>query len=275
MAIDEALLAHAEPGGPLVLRIYQWSEPTLSLGHFQATSDIPAPLQSMPWVKRKTGGGAIVHDLELTYSIIVPKQPGNDQKGPNEELYRSVHQSILDGLIAMGFAAQLAESCTCSIANAEHPNPFLCFLRRSPIDLVVGPHKILGSAQRRTMSGLLQHGSLLLRHSSFATELLGLNDLQTANRPAAGEPNGSSSLWQPHPTADKTNPDASHRAQFSTNRAPSGPVSEELTALREQWCGWLAVQTQLGIDRVLPCQWRNGTLNDLPAVLRSFEAIGI
>lgn len=275
MAIDEALLANAQPGGPLVLRMYQWSEPTLSLGHFQAEADIPIALRPMPRVKRKTGGGAIVHDLELTYSIIVPKRSGNEQKGPNEELYRSVHQSILDGLIEKGFKAELAETCTCSVANNVHANPFLCFLRRSPIDLVVGPHKILGSAQRRTMTGLLQHGSLLLRYSSFATELLGLNDLQTAAHSIAGQPDSNFDVRPAGLASDQSDPTAASQDQLPGSQPRRDHDLSELRSLRERWGDWLAGRIQQGIDRVLPCRWRSGTLNEMPSVLRSFEANGI
>src|SRR5690242_18095105 len=74
MAIDEALLESAAGGGPLTLRFYQWSEPTLSLGYFQRYEDRslhPASLDC-PIVRRPTGGGAILHDKELTYSLALP-----------------------------------------------------------------------------------------------------------------------------------------------------------------------------------------------------------
>ena len=176
---------------PLVLRIYRWSEPTLSLGHFQRVEDLALAadtqanpqLREIPWVKRKTGGGAILHDLELTYSIIVPAtwsfQAGtvrtlpdrsgsfDPSKGHSEGLYRAVHDSVVSGLIELGISASLSESCTCKVAGRESTEgePFLCFHRRTPVDVVVGEHKVLGSAQRRSRFGLLQHGSLLIRSS--------------------------------------------------------------------------------------------------------------
>jgi lipoate-protein ligase A len=187
MEIDEALLMGARADDPIVVRIYQWQEPTLSLGHFQTIDqwkrdprvrDV-AEFDQVPWVRRKTGGGAILHDQEWTYSISVPSQHPRGTKGHSEILYRSVHMAIRDGLNELGWPASLAEHCTCSPTSREKGEPFLCFQRRTPVDVVVGEHKILGSAQRRHASGLLQHGSFLLHSSSIFPELRGLEQLHT------------------------------------------------------------------------------------------------
>ena len=186
MRIDDCLLQRAVPEGPIVVRIYRWSEPTLSLGHFQQIEDLvddPAgisqpSLNRLPWVRRKTGGGAILHDQEITYSFVIPASKGLLDKGANEALYRAVHEAVRDGLIRLGLEASLSENCTCSVAKKSgDEEPFLCFQRRTPVDLVVGAHKVLGSAQRRTRAGLLQHGSLLLRASREFGALLGIQDI--------------------------------------------------------------------------------------------------
>ncbi len=186
MRIDDCLLQRAVPEGPIVVRIYRWSEPTLSLGHFQQIEDLvddPAgisqpSLNRLPWVRRKTGGGAILHDQEITYSFVIPASKGLLDKGANEVLYRAVHEAVRDGLIRLGLEASLSENCTCSVAKKSgDEEPFLCFQRRTPVDLVVGAHKVLGSAQRRTRAGLLQHGSLLLRASGEFGALLGIQDI--------------------------------------------------------------------------------------------------
>ena len=193
MRIDDCLLQRAVPEGPIVVRIYRWSEPTLSLGHFQQIEDLvddPAgisqpSLNRLPWVRRKTGGGAILHDQEITYSFVIPASNGLLDKGANEVLYRAVHEAVRDGLIRLGLEASLSENCTCSVAKKSgsvakksgDEEPFLCFQRRTPVDLVVGAHKVLGSAQRRTRAGLLQHGSLLLRASREFGALLGIQDI--------------------------------------------------------------------------------------------------
>lgn len=183
----QSLTAETLPASPIVVRIYRWQEPTLSLGHFQSinqlasswdTKNVPA-LQKLPWVKRRTGGGAILHDCEWTYSITIPTMNQSSpsakghqnalpaSKGASEILYRAVHRSIAQGLQEMGVPAEFSEECTCTIKKTEQSSKsdegFLCFHRRSPLDLVIGPSKILGSAQRRGHSGLLQHGSLLMK----------------------------------------------------------------------------------------------------------------
>lgn len=186
MRIDDCLLQRASPDGPIVVRIYRWSEPTLSLGHFQQIEELAddtasrsqPSLNRLPWVRRKTGGGAILHDQEITYSFVIPASKGVMDKGANEVLYRAVHEAVRDGLIDLGVEAALSENCTCAVATtAGEKEPFLCFQRRTPVDLVVGAHKVLGSAQRRTRTGLLQHGSLLLRASREFEALRGIEDL--------------------------------------------------------------------------------------------------
>jgi lipoate-protein ligase A len=190
MEIDESMLSEATPDSPIVLRLYQWDQPTLSLGHFQSRDDLLADpvsdrypgLRQAPWVRRKTGGGAILHDQEWTYSVVIPAKPDEPSKGHSDRLYRAIHESIRDGLLAIGWAAELSENCTCGKDDREN-QPFLCFERRSPVDIVVGSSKIVGSAQRRSRAGLLQHGSILIRGSSFAPHLPGLEELPPHPKP--------------------------------------------------------------------------------------------
>ncbi len=191
MQIDDRLLLDATPNSPIVLRVYGWSEPTLSLGHFQAIESLDSDpftarqtsLRHLPWVRRRTGGGAILHDRELTYSFVIPTRERQQEKGHSESLYRAVHESVRDGLIGLGLPASLSVDCTCGsrkiggLKKTELPEPFLCFQRRTPVDVVIGEHKILGSAQRRTRTGLLQHGSLLLSASPALRELIGVEEL--------------------------------------------------------------------------------------------------
>jgi lipoate-protein ligase A len=255
MSVDEQLLLRATSDWPIVVRIYQWSTPTLSLGHFQDITereDQPA-LANLSWVRRKTGGGAIVHDQELTYSIIVPQQNGEVRKGHSELLYRAVHESVADQLRQLGWDAQLAETCTCATAKNEKKDPFLCFLRRTPVDLLVGMHKILGSAQRRSTTGLLQHGSLLIRHSLSTPRLLGLLDLPLRQSDFQDWESylaaNHSLLFSQNRNAQSSFRDRSLQANSTSD--PTFPFDVGL------WVALLTIGIRQGLDRVFQCHWLN------------------
>lgn len=216
-----SISADALPPAPIVVRIYRWQEPTLSLGHFQSIEQLStawdtknvSSLQKLPWVKRRTGGGAILHDREWTYSITIPTELRKDpstkasqsslqaSKGASETLYRAVHRSVAQGLRDLGIPAEFSEECTCPVKKdaqaSKSEEGFLCFHRRSPLDLVVGASKILGSAQRRGQSGLLQHGSLLMKASQSYPSLLGVEDCYPATSlQPAGKDGKASEAWE-------------------------------------------------------------------------------
>jgi lipoate-protein ligase A len=174
MAVDHALLETANSTGLISVRFYAWSQPTLSLGYFQpqALSRQHHASLHCPQVRRSTGGGAIVHDQEITYSLCVPSN--HRWSTENEQLYSMVHQILCDLLAQYKVDAKLFElAATPQKKEAE----FLCFLRRSQGDLIVAGNKIGGSAQRRRKNALLQHGSVLLKRSPSAPELAGIEDL--------------------------------------------------------------------------------------------------
>jgi lipoate-protein ligase A len=173
MAVDETLLETAAETGLATLRFYQWSEPTLSLGYFQAIAERqqhPAS-QACAVVRRQTGGGAILHDQELTYSLALPCAHPLAQDATS--LYEAVHDALIALLASQGLAARRLAAPSQQAA----PPPFLCFQRRSVGDVLIGDVKICGSAQRRRRGAILQHGSLLLARSRFAPELPGIVEL--------------------------------------------------------------------------------------------------
>ncbi len=184
MDIDRQLLEAAERTGSAYVRLYQWSEPTLSLGHFQAGIDrnLHMPSRDLPMVLRASGGGAIVHDQEWTYSIALPV--GRNKIGASKELYDLVHGALVDGLRGLGWdASQWTKPCAVDVheRNSDEPiacggsrptEPLLCFERRSCGDIVCEGWKVVGSAQRRLGSSVLQHGSILCSRSAFAPECL-------------------------------------------------------------------------------------------------------
>ncbi len=170
MALDEAMLESACDHGVASLRFYTWSEPTLSLGYFQPSEGRDRPnLAGLVWVRRSTGGAAIVHHHELTYSFALPA--GAEWKSPEPWICRfhRLVQAVLaerelkSRLVVCGEEQKLAE--------------VLCFLHHTPGDLAIDAAKIAGSAQRKLRGAILQHGSVILWRSEFAKELPGINDL--------------------------------------------------------------------------------------------------
>ena len=171
MAVDEALLEESLHSGTTFLRLYRWSEPTVSLGYFQsaaAQADDPR-LVNLPTVRRLSGGGAILHHHEQTYSCALP--PTHPLAQQPSRLYEDIHAVMAAWLAEWGIAVKPRGRTL-----DRQQEPFLCFLREAAPDLVLNGHKVLGSAQRRRRGAVLQHGSLLLRTSEFAPDLLGLSE---------------------------------------------------------------------------------------------------
>lgn len=174
MAVDEALMVSAAEKNLVTLRLYRWEVPTLSLGYFQksaARSDHHAS-HDCPLIRRASGGGAIIHDHELTYSLAVPTEQRLSRD--HFDLYLKMHEVVIEALRPWGIEASL---CRNPPRLKRDDEPFLCFQRRSEGDVLVGGDKICGSAQRRGDGALLQHGSLLLKRSDSAPELEGIEDL--------------------------------------------------------------------------------------------------
>lgn len=173
MAVDEALLQSAAATGRAAIRFYGWSVPTVSLGYFQRAADRAAhgPSGACALVRRMTGGGAIVHDRELTYSLALPAW--HPLAADHQRLYLVVHTALIEALGEWGIRAELS-------LPGERPTgarlPFLCFLRRAPGDVLIGGVKLAGSAQRRRSGAVLQQGSVLLARSPAAPELPGIEE---------------------------------------------------------------------------------------------------
>ena len=176
MALDEALLdAVAADPTMAVLRTYEWSVPTLSLGYFQSIGEAEADPRwaSVPVVRRPTGGGALWHDLEVTYAVVVPST--HPAVRPSRSLYRVIHQAIADHLRSRGIPA--ARRGEVDPGGNPANRPFLCFTDRDSDDIIFRNVKLVGSAQRRRSGAILQHGSLLLGRSPTTPGLPGLCDL--------------------------------------------------------------------------------------------------
>lgn len=171
MAADEALL-EAAAAGIASLRFYGWSQPTLSLGYFQAAEAARSfpRLGELAWVRRPSGGAALVHHLEVTYALALP--PGAPWQKRGESWLWRMHGILRDALAALGVAVRL-----CGEEEGQKRGEVLCFLHHTPGDVLIGEDKITGSAQRKMRGALLQHGSLLLTASPFTPQLPGSREL--------------------------------------------------------------------------------------------------
>jgi lipoate-protein ligase A len=166
MAIDEALLESTARREALpTLRLYAWQPACLSLGYAQPFSDADlAALQAYGWdlVRRPTGGRAILHVDELTYSVCGPQDEPR-LAGSVLESYRTLSNALLLALQILGIPAEALPKATTGSDRAENStqNP-VCFETPSNYEITVAGKKLVGSAQSRRLGGVLQHGSLPL-----------------------------------------------------------------------------------------------------------------
>ncbi len=161
MAVDEAILHTVAAGGaPPTLRLYAWAPPCLSLGvaQFHAEAD-RARLDARGWdlVRRPTGGKAILHTDELTYSIAAPKDDPH-VAGSIIDSYRRLSEGLAAGLRVLGLCP---EADPADRADTRDHGP-VCFEVPSHYEITAGGKKLIGSAQVRKYGGVLQHGTLPL-----------------------------------------------------------------------------------------------------------------
>ncbi len=166
MALDEALLNFVSRGEiDPVIRFYTWNPPTLSIGYFQRLSkeiDIDKVKEKgYGLVRRQTGGRGVLHDKELTYSVIVPESHPDMPKTVTEA-YRVISEGLLEGFKSLGFDAYFAVPRSKEEREKlKQPRSSVCFDAPSWYELVVEGKKIAGSAQTRQKGVILQHGSIL------------------------------------------------------------------------------------------------------------------
>ncbi len=174
MAVDEAiLLTVAEGNAPPTLRFFGWTPPCLSLGYAQPVADVDLDrLRARGWdlVRRPTGGRAILHTDELTYSVVAPMTEPRVAGGVVES-YRRLSAGLMRGLEILGLTVHADKSEKIQVSNSKiqtpnhpitsSPNP-VCFEVPSNYEITAGGKKLLGSAQVRKRGVVLQHGTLPL-----------------------------------------------------------------------------------------------------------------
>ena len=162
MALDEALLLTHETGTtPPTLRVYSWSVPTLSLGYAQSTvkevNRDACQRLGIGIVRRPTGGRAVLHDDEVTYSVVMPTTTADGSAALSEQ-YRHIGLALAAALRQAGLAVHLEHPQRQSPAQRSPA----CFAALSRYELSAAGRKLVGSAQKRRHHALLQHGSIPL-----------------------------------------------------------------------------------------------------------------
>ncbi len=156
MALDQVLLETI--GDTPILRVYAWSQPTVSFGYFHSLQDaqecFPSEMDgSLRYMRRWTGGGVVDHRVDVTYTLIIPRS-SNVARVRGAESYRMIHQALARALVEMGQSVQL-ESQSGDGGLGCFTNPVLYDLS----DLTGS--KIAGAGQRRSRHGLLHQGSII------------------------------------------------------------------------------------------------------------------
>ena len=184
MALDEALMARSRDRGELWLRVYGWSEPTLSLGRHQTARgryDLHrAAALGVRFVRRPTGGRAVLHHREITYCVTAP----DGALGSLRESYRRINRLLVDALRRLGVEAGEARAS----GPAPRPGVAPCFEEPVAGEIVAGGRKLVGSAQWRDRGALLQHGSILVADDQA---LAGAAARAAAGRSGAGDARGA------------------------------------------------------------------------------------
>lgn len=166
MAADQAALRACDEGkSPPTLRLYGWERPTLSLGYSQnALRQIDRGRcrdLRIPIVRRPTGGRAVLHDRELTYSVIASK---NHPRFPGglRETFQTISSVLLSCLDRLGIPAKPVAGADLRLREAGKTAAPACFASAGHFEIAVNQRKLVGSAQRRTKNAFLQHGAILI-----------------------------------------------------------------------------------------------------------------
>jgi lipoate-protein ligase A len=158
MALDEALMLRAGRTKEAVLRVYGWARPTLSLGRNQSARDKydieGARERGTDFVRRPTGGRAVLHHREITYSVTAPVSA----LGTLRESYTVINRLLIHGLRLLGVDAREADPR----GATPKPGVLPCFVVPTKGEIVADGRKLVGSAQVRVGEALLQHGSVLV-----------------------------------------------------------------------------------------------------------------
>ncbi len=164
MAIDEVLARRSVPQNKTpVFRVYQWNPYTISLGYNQDLRDLcveKCEHDGIGIVKRPTGGRAVLHAEEMTYSVIIP----NESEFFSEDIlatYNRISLALLNGIRLYGVKAEFVKRSVENEKSSAYKNDVPCFSTSAKYEIAYENNKLVGSAQRRYQNSVLQHGSIL------------------------------------------------------------------------------------------------------------------
>ncbi|MCD6173564.1 MAG: lipoate--protein ligase family protein [Sulfurimonas sp.] len=177
MAVDEALLSNFKDKDLPILRLYRW-EPSLSLGRFSNLYDTldlnTLEKQNIPFVRRMTGGGILIHGGDLSYSIVLPK---NSLKGIGvKKSYRYLCEFLIHLYKKLNLHAKFANDLELHISKSN-----ICMKANEPYDIIINSKKIGGNAQRYTKETLFQHGSIPINLDTKLFKNIFLEDIDLKN----------------------------------------------------------------------------------------------
>lgn len=212
MGLDEALLD--DPEAPPTLRFYTWSPDTLSLGYFQKWANVPGTDGAGAVVRRITGGGAIHHTQELTFSIVL-SQSHPLFRGPVPHSYERIHEALIATLHGLGVDASMAGG---DGLRSDRKATGMCFHESTQLDVAWGGKKGVGSAQRRRGGRVLHHGSIKLDTTHLEESIATLGDYLPAEDPIGALVNALRREMETH---------------FGVRFEPSHPSESEKDAAKE------------------------------------------
>lgn len=231
MALDEALMQRARTTGECVMRVYAWASPTLSLGRNQRAVGVfdigRAERAHVSIVRRLTGGRAVLHHREVTYSVTGPMSLDESLRGS----YGSINQILLTALKTLGVEATLAPATS---RPFPPPGSAPCFELPAAGEIMFAGRKLVGSAQLREDGAFLQHGSILIDDDQHQVAELSASSIPVAARAATlrealGEPPSLETVAA---------------ALFSAVRARADAAAVELSVDSDLACAAAAARTR-------------------------------
>ena len=220
MACDEALLAHAEH---TTLRTYTWDRPCCSLGYFQEFAQVAHSFDNdVQFVRRITGGGAILHSNEVTYCLIARR--GSEVPQRSEDIFTLLHGAIVTELGNHGVTVSLNPK---QRGDKRYAEDVRCFASPAVNDIMQGSAKMLGSAARSFRDRVLVHGSLKLHSNAWDADQVAGCELDATVAAKVLSTAISQALKMPSEAGSLSNTETAHIKRYHEARYGSNDWLEQ------------------------------------------------